>query len=35
MNPDESTGKIVLLLLGAAVAMVALQIVCGLLEHAF
>ena len=34
MNSDEPAGRIVRLILGAAVAMLMLQIVGGLLKHA-
>lgn len=34
MNPDESAERIVRLILGAAIAMLVLQIVGGLLKHA-
>ena len=34
-SEDAVAGKAVRLILGVAVSMVALQIVCGLLEHAF
>jgi len=34
MNSDESAGRIVRLILGAAVAMLVIQIVGGLLKHA-
>ena len=34
MDSEENSGKIIRLILGAAVAMLALQIVGGLLKHA-